>query len=116
MILGYKEKTLIGIVILLVILLFLVPFASEEVDGLEKVAEEQFEDGNFDLAWDEADELGADVADAAPFPDYVAIFDEGDDLAAITSGIIGIIVVLGIFIIPALVVKYKKENKEIDPE
>ncbi|MFX0115340.1 MAG: PDGLE domain-containing protein [Candidatus Hodarchaeota archaeon] len=109
MMLGYKEKTLIGIAVLLVVLLILVPLASPEIDGMEKVAEEELEEGK---TWSDAEKLGEDVADLAPFPDYVAIFGEDDDLAAITSGIIGMIIILGLFTILTLGIRYRRKKRE----
>ncbi|MFW9914207.1 MAG: PDGLE domain-containing protein [Candidatus Thorarchaeota archaeon] len=109
MMLGYKEKTLIGIAVLLVALTILVPFASPEIDGLEKVADEELEEGN---TWSDAEKLGEDVADLAPFPDYVAFFGEDDDLAAITSGIIGILLILGVFAAMILIIRYRNQKRE----
>ncbi|MFX0117634.1 MAG: PDGLE domain-containing protein [Candidatus Hodarchaeota archaeon] len=110
MILGYKEKTLIGIAVLLGILLILVPFASSEIDGLEKVAEEQLEEGKLETAWEDAEKLGEDVAGLAPFTDYSAIFD--GNLGALFSGIIGIILILGLFGGFALVSKYRRQEED----
>lgn len=112
MILGYKEKTAIGVVVLLAILLVLIPFASEEVDGLEKVAEEQLDDIELEIPWVDAQEFGKDFADLAPFPDYVAFFEEDSDLAPITSGIIGIALILALFTILALVVRTVRRKSE----
>lgn len=112
MILGHKEKTVIGVVVLLVILLILIPFASSEVDGLEKVAEQQLEAGSLEIAWSDAEKLGEDIAKMAPFADYVAIFDENEDLAAIISGLIGIVLISGLFGGVGLVIRYRRQKLE----
>ncbi len=116
MILGYKEKTVIGIAVLLVILLILIPFASSDVDGLEKVAEEQLEAESLEIAWGDADKLGEDIAELAPFADYTAIFNENEDLAAIASGLIGIVLILGLFGVFGLLIRHRRQKLEQEEE
>ncbi|MHA2272070.1 MAG: PDGLE domain-containing protein [Candidatus Hodarchaeales archaeon] len=116
MIFGHKEKTVIGVAVLLLILLILIPFASSEVDGLEKVAEEQLEAGSFEIAWGDADKLGEDITELAPFADYTAIFDENEDLAAIASGLIGIVLIFGLFGGIGLLIRYRRQKLEQEDE
>lgn len=95
-----KTKLLVGIVIILVILLLLTPFADPNPDGLESAAGEYaHEGGSFDLGI---------------FSDYGSenslLFQliGNESLSVMISGLIGIILVVGILLIPILIIRQRK--------
>ncbi len=92
-----SQKTLIGLGILLILITILSIFASTHPDGLEFVAEEEGFLGDAKEIWE-----------GSPFPDYE--IGELKELGTIFSAIAGMILVAGIFVIPAVLISKKNEK------
>ncbi len=97
----FKQKYIIGVIVLLGILLILSPFADPNPDGLEKAALEDHdaEEGeSFDLGF--LTDYGAEGS--------VLHQILGNDLiSTIISGLIGVLIVFTIFIIPYFILKQR---------
>ena len=86
-----------ALILILVCLVFLIPFASSDPDGLEKVAET----------------LGikeTDTAHKSPLPDYTVPVVENEYCSTLIAGFIGVFLVLGTaFILGKSVTKSAKQ-------
>ena len=96
-------KLLIGIVIILALFLLLTPFADPNPDGLESAAGEYAnEGGSFDLGI---------LSDYGSEDSLLFKLIGNESLSVIISGLIGIILVIGILFIPILVVRQRRTVK-----
>ena len=97
-----KKEIIIGILLALIIVVFLAPFASSNPDGLERVAE--------DLAFIE--KANDKEVISSPLPDYEVPGLENKVLAGILAGITGILLTFGLMIISAKLIATSKKNKQ----
>ncbi len=96
-----RSKILIGSVFIIILLLILSPFADPNPDGLESAAGEgNYEGSAFNLGF---------LTDYGSEDSLIYQFVQNDMIATIVSGLIGIIVVVGIFSLPLLFLRLKKE-------
>lgn len=98
-----KKEILIGLMIALLIVVLLAPFASSSPDGLERVAE--------DLAFLEKAEDKELIS--SPIPDYVIPGLENEALAGILAGVTGTLVTFGVMMIFAKMLAASKKKKEV---
>ncbi|MFX1282920.1 MAG: PDGLE domain-containing protein [Promethearchaeota archaeon] len=103
-----KQKYIIGVIAILVLLLLLAPFADPNPDGLESAAEQNnAPDGNsFDLGI---------LTDYGAYGSVLQQIIGNEFLSTIVSGLIGVIIVFCIFIIPYYILK-QRHSKEISSE
>jgi len=95
-----RIKLLIGIIAILAIFLLLTPFADTNPDGLESAAGEYANEGSsFDLGI---------LSDYGSENSLLFKLIGNESLSVIISGLIGIIIVVGILFIPILVVRQRK--------
>ncbi len=101
----FNQKYVIGIIVFLGVLLILSPFADPNPDGLEKAALEDHgaEEGeSFDLGF---------LTDYGTEGSVLHRILGNDLISTIISGLIGVLVVFGIFFIPYFI--FKQRSKEI---
>ncbi len=97
-----RTKLLIGSVFIVVLLLVLSPFADPNPDGLESAAGEGKSEGSaFDLGF---------LTDYGSEDSLIHQLIQNDMIATIVSGLIGIMVVVGIFSLPLIFLRLKKEQ------
>ncbi len=101
----FNKKYIIGIVVLLGVLLILSPFADPSPDGLEKAALEDHgadEGESFDLGF---------LTDYGAEGSVLHRILENDLISTIVAGLIGVLVVFGLFFTPYFILKQR--SKEI---
>lgn len=95
-----KTKLIVGIAVILVLILLLTPFADANPDGLESAAGGYAHEGSsFDLGI---------LSDYGSENSLLFKLIGNESLSVMISGLIGIILVIGILLIPILVVRQRK--------
>lgn len=94
-----KKEIIIGLIIALAIAIFLSPLTSSWPDGLERVVQ--------NLGFTNKSEQGSFFR--APLPDYIFPGLKNEKLATSLSGLIGTLIVFGIGISVAFLLKKRKD-------
>ncbi|UCE15089.1 MAG: PDGLE domain-containing protein [Candidatus Heimdallarchaeota archaeon] len=95
-----KKKLTVGIMVILVLFLLLTPFADSNPDGLESAAGEYVQEGgSFDLGI---------LSDYGSENSLLFKLIGNESLSVMLSGLIGIVLVIGILFIPILVIRQRK--------
>ncbi len=96
-----RSKILIGSIFIVILMVVLSPFADPNPDGLESAAGEGHYNGSaFDLGF---------LTDYGSEDSLIHQFLQNDMIATIVSGLIGIFVVVGLFSLPLIILRLKKE-------
>ena len=93
---------LIGISVIIIVLLLLTPFADPNPDGLESAAEE------YDAPEGNAFDLGF-LTDYGAEGSIIYEILQNEMLTVIISGIIGVVIVSGLFLIPIFFIRRRSE-------
>ncbi len=97
-----KIKFSFGVIAILSILLFLTPFADPNPDGLEKAVEDHTSRGSvFNLGF---------LTDYGAEGSLIFQIIKDESLSVIISGLIGVLLVIGIFLIPIIISHHKKAD------
>lgn len=95
-----RSKILIGSIFIVILMLVLSPFADPNPDGLENAAGEgHYEGSAFDLGF---------LTDYGSEDSLIYQLVQNEMIATIVSGLIGTIVVVGLFSLPILFLRSKK--------
>ena len=85
-----------GIILILICLAIIIPFASSSPDGLEKVAET--------LGIEETEPTYAGV-----MPDYMVTTIENSYISTLTAGVLGVLLVLGVTLVLGMIITKTKK-------
>lgn len=97
-----RSKIFIGSSFIVILMLFLSPFADPNPDGLESAAGEgNYEGSAFDLGF---------LTDYGSEDSLIYQLIQNNMIATIVSGLIGVIVVVSLFSLPLLFLRIKKSN------
>ncbi len=97
-----KQKLFLGGIAILIVLLILTPFADPNPDGLESAAEEYAPEGSvFDLGF---------LTDYGSEESILNQILQNDFLSIIVSGLIGVIIIFGIFFVPLFFFRQRKSQ------
>ena len=100
--LEFSSKLLVGVVIIIGIFLLLSPFADPNPDGLEKAVGDTAPEGSaYDLGF---------LTDYGSEDSFIFQLIGNNFVSVILSGFIGVLLVIGIFSIPLIIIK-RKQNK-----
>ncbi|MFX0050123.1 MAG: PDGLE domain-containing protein [Candidatus Hodarchaeota archaeon] len=98
-----KQKYIVGVFTILILFIFLAPFADPNPDGLESAAGEHAapEGSAFDLGF---------LTDYGSENSLLFHLLRNEFLAITVSGLIGVVIVVGLFFIPLAIIRRRRSN------